>query len=249
LLVRYFPTHLEVQEVHAQLVDAENQLRAERSALGLPTDDPVLLAMQVNPQYQEAQTARAATEREIAEHEAEIADFDSELARLTDRRDEALANEATLAELDRRVASAADERADLIETRNTLERTATVETSNPVRFRPIDEPNASTQPVEPNRLILLVGVFVAALGTGAVACWGLAQLRPIFCSAKSLQAFAELPVLGTVTNAWPASEKARFRRSVVTFAAAVSLLVAMLVGLVGIELFAASGIHALVAGG
>jgi len=249
LLTRYFETARQVQEVDALLAVAEGQLRSERAAMGLPTDDPSLFAMQVNPQYQLALTARAETDRQIAEKEAEIADLDQELAELNERRHDAYENEAALNALERRVANWQDEVDSLLTARRTLERTVTVETSNPVAFRELDPPAASTLPVEPNRLTLLLGVFMAAMGACAAACYGLAQLRPIFCSAKSLQGFAELPVLGTVTNAWPESEKLRFRRSVLAFAAAVSVLFVMLVGVVGIELFADSGIHALMGGG
>jgi polysaccharide chain length determinant protein (PEP-CTERM system associated) len=249
LLVRYLETNGRVQEVDAQLAVAEQQLRSERAAMGLPTDDPQLFAMQVNPQYQQALTARGETDRQIAENEALIADLDQELAELNERRGEAYENEASLAALERRVENRQDEVDSLYATRRTLELGVTVETSNPVVFRELDPPDASTLPVEPNRLTLILGVFVAAMGACAAACYGLAQLRPIFCNAKSLQGFAELPVLGTVTNAWPASEKVRFRRSVIAFAAAASVLFVMLVGVVGIELFAESGIHALMSGG
>jgi hypothetical protein len=115
-------------------------------------------------------------------------------------------------------------------------------------FRSIDEPNASLTPVEPNRLLLILGVFVAALGAGGALCYGVAQLRPVFGNARSLKSFAQLPVLGTVTNAWPAAQRVAFHRSVLRFSAVFALLLVVFVGVVGIEIIG-PGIHAPFRGG
>jgi hypothetical protein len=123
-----------------------------------------------------------------------------------------------------------------------------VESSSPVRFNQLDPPYASQTPVKPARLALLGIVFVASLMAGAGLCYALAQLRPIFSSATALQQFAELPVLGVVTNAWPAHEQARYRRSVLAFSGACCLLILALIGITGIELLASGGVHAPFAG-
>ena len=112
-----------------------------------------------------------------------------------------------------------------------------------MNFRPINDPQASPLPVAPNRPVLLLGVFVAAVGFGAVVCYGLALLRPVFNSARALKAGVQLPVLGVVTNAWPEAERAAFRRAVLAYATVFSFLVIALVTLFGIELFG-PGIHA-----
>lgn len=246
--LRFQPDHQELLRLRAAIATMTEQREAELQAAGAEGVDPRVLALEANPVYQEAQLARAETESSIAERQAEITDLEDELARLIDRRDESLANEAALAEFDRKVTEAREKLDDFVQGLRALETTRAVETASQVRFRPIDEPFSSPIPVEPGRLKLLVFVFVGGLGIGGTICYGLAQLQPIFSNSRSLQQFAELPVLGAITNAWPVSQQTRFRRAAVGFSAAVCLLFLTLFGLAGMELYG-PGIHSLVTRG
>lgn len=245
--LRLQPSHPDMLELESNIANLTRQIEEERRAQGSDFIDPNVLSIEANPVYQEAQIARAETELAIAERRAEIEDLTEEIAALQELRDESLANEAALGDLERNVEDASEQLAALVESRRTLERTMAVESSGPIRFRAIDEPFASRIPVEPARLKLLLVVFVGSLGLGAASCYVLAQIYPVFTNARTLQQFAELPVLGAVTNAWPAAEHSAYRRSVVAFFLALLVLVAGLAGLALIELLG-PGIHAPFAG-
>lgn len=242
--LRMQDTNREIVLLKARITMLEGQLREEREALGYQGADPGLLALEASPVYQAAQIALADTERNIAQLQAEITDLEADRTDLRSLRDQSLANETTLSALVRAVDDSRQQLDTFLERRRALARTMAVETSSPVRFNELDPPFASQTPVKPARLALLAAVFVVALIAGGGLCYGLAQLRPIFSSASSLQRFAELPVLGVVTNAWPAHEQFRYRRSVLAFSGACSLLILALIGVTGIELFASGGVHA-----
>ena len=243
LSLRFQPSHPDLIRLRSIIANLTQQIEAERQAALEAGADPNILALEANPVYQEALIARADTERLIAERLAEISDLNDEISRLEDQRDESLANEATQAELERAVADAREQVETLLASRRTLERTMAVETSGEERFRTIDEPYASSLPVEPDRISLLLVAFLAALGAGGILTYGCAQLRPIFSNARDLQDFAELPVLGTVTNAWPSSEQHVFRKSILIYSMAFGILIVAFIGLIGIEMYG-PGIHA-----
>ena len=66
-------------------------------------------------------------------------------------------------------------------------------------FRVIDPPRVSNNPVEPNRILLLPFVLLAALGIGAAASVAWSQVRPLVHDGRSLRAIGGRPVLGSVS--------------------------------------------------
>jgi polysaccharide chain length determinant protein (PEP-CTERM system associated) len=94
-------------------------------------------------------------------------------------------------------------------------------------FRVIDPPTVSQKPVAPNRVILLLAAFVAALGAGIAASFVVSQIYPTVHDARTLRDVAGRPVLGAVTLlATKVSARARRRRHV-AFAGAVGALFAV----------------------
>ena len=245
---RLTPSHPDLIELQSAIDSLTRQYQQELEAAGIEGADPGLMTLEANPVYQEAQIARAETELAIAERRAEIRDLERQIADLLSRRDESLDNEAELARLERHSENAARELETLRAAKSEIARTVVVQEDGPVQYSAVNEPFASMLPAGPPRLKYLLAVFIGAIGAGAALCYGLAQLRPIFANASALGKFAELPVLGVVTNAWPAGEQSAYWRSVLSYGAAWSLLAVALAGLVSIEIFG-PGIHTLVSGG
>ena len=67
------------------------------------------------------------------------------------------------------------------------------------RFKVIDPPRVSPQPVFPNRMVLLGIVFAAAMLIGIAASFAASELMPIFHDSRSLGIVAKRPVVGMVT--------------------------------------------------
>lgn len=235
LLDRYTDVNPDVVDARRRLESLRTQRADELAALGFDNEDLARIELESNPVYQAAQIALNEVELEIAELETEIAQREDNVAMLESLIDESTSNESTLAELERAYAEKEASLSELYRNRENLILTLQASAREQMDFREIDEPHASLTPVEPNRLKLILAVVIVALGGGVAVCYGLAQLRPVFSSAKSLGSFAGLPVLGAVTNAWPANEKAMLRRSVWRFSAAAALLVLVFVGVVAVE--------------
>ena len=87
-----------------------------------------------------------------------------------------------------------------------------------VKFQVIDPPSAKFEPVSPNRPLLVIGVFVLALGAGIGAAYLLHLLRPVFVSTRQLTAATGIPVLGAVSMAWAEKHRVERHRSTVRYA-------------------------------
>jgi hypothetical protein len=74
----------------------------------------------------------------------------------------------------------------------------------------------------------LAGIWLAALAAGAGMAYGLQRLRPVVTSLRALKESGDIPVLGVVGVAFPAQQRAIFRRHLLGFSAASVALVAAL---------------------
>jgi hypothetical protein len=77
----------------------------------------------------------------------------------------------------------------------------------------------------------MIVVFVGAVGAGGALSYMLGQIRPVFGSARTLRKFAELPVLGSVSFAWPerlrAEQMAEMKRFGLSFSALFLVFIAL----------------------
>ncbi|MFQ3623818.1 MAG: XrtA system polysaccharide chain length determinant [Acetobacteraceae bacterium] len=88
-----------------------------------------------------------------------------------------------------------------------------------VRLEVIEPPVVPLKPVAPNRLLLLSGVLLGALGAGGALALLLGQLDSSFYSLRDLRQLG-LPVLGAVSSADPP----RLRGAIIAFSVPVGLL-------------------------
>ena len=80
-------------------------------------------------------------------------------------------------------------------------------------------------PVFPNRPLLLLGVFVFALGAGVGLAWLLDKFKPVFHHSRSLAEITGLPVIGVVSLAWLEKHRELLRHEYVKLGMAAGLLV------------------------
>ena len=98
------------------------------------------------------------------------------------------------------------------------------------RARGRPPPTAPIVPVWPRRTKLLAEIWILALVVGAGLAYGLHVLRPIVSSVRAANEASSFPVLGIVSEAFPARDRARVVRSLWRFcAASAGLLVAFAV--------------------
>jgi len=97
-------------------------------------------------------------------------------------------------------------------------------------FRIVDPPRVPPTPVAPKRPLLMWIVLALGLGAGIALTFLMSQVRPVFNDRGTLQDFASLPILGTVSMKWTEKDVRRQRRGVM----ALSVSVASLFGSFGI---------------
>jgi len=106
------------------------------------------------------------------------------------------------------------------------------------RFDVIQEPGVPQKPVAPNRPLLLLGVLIVGLGTGAAAAYALGQLKSSFATAQKLERAFDLPVIGTISLTMSEAARAIEQKRLKQFAGACAGLVGMFVILLAIEIVA-----------
>jgi len=97
-------------------------------------------------------------------------------------------------------------------------------------FRIVDPPRVPPTPVAPKRPLLMWIVLALGFGAGIALTFLMSQVRPVFNDRGTLQDFASLPILGTVSMKWTEKDVRRQRRGVM----ALSVSVASLFGSFGV---------------
>jgi polysaccharide chain length determinant protein (PEP-CTERM system associated) len=107
------------------------------------------------------------------------------------------------------------------------------QSGNNLKFRVINPPFVAPQPVSPKRGLLLLAVFVLAVGMGGAFAYFLHLIKPVFVSIQSLKEFSDYPVIGAVSMVVSPARRHRQRREATGFVAGVGLMaLVMAAGLV-----------------
>lgn len=234
LLLEYTERHPDVIALRETLDRLKEQQEEQLAALG--SDGVVdLMALSTNPVYQALQISLNEVEVDIATLKTDIAAKELKVQELQSLIDEVPEVEAELARLNRDYSVVYDQYVQLVRSRETQELTRQAVATDRIEFRVIEPPSAPLSPVAPPRMVLLLGVFVAAVGGGAGLCYLLGQLFPVFGSVRELQEYLELPVLGTVAHAWRDRHLKARRRAVIIALLPILGLVSLLVAALAAE--------------
>jgi polysaccharide chain length determinant protein (PEP-CTERM system associated) len=237
LLLQYTEKHPDVIATRAALEQLEKQRADQLRALGVKNPDQELTSLGSNPVYQALQISLNDVEVEIASLQADVRDREQHLKELQGLINEVPEIEAELTRLNRDYTVLRDQYQALIQSRETQKLSTKASDTDQTGFRIINPPAASSQPVAPRRLLLLVGVLAAAFGACGGLCYLLAQLRPVFSTARSLRDLVGLPVLGTVSRvAVSGTAQVRRRLALMSFSAAMAALIVIFGVVVLIEI-------------
>jgi hypothetical protein len=94
-----------------------------------------------------------------------------------------------------------------------------------VRFEIALPPTASPSPVWPRRVLFLAGVWAGSIFLGAALAYGLHMLRPVVHSGRTINSVTDYPILGIVSAAFPAKQRAETRREFRRMSLGVACLV------------------------
>ncbi len=228
LQLRFTDKHPDVIAIKETLEVLYSQQSNERDAMGAiteglpnPSDE---LAM--NPVYQEMRIALTQSELDVTTLGAKVIDQRGRVARLRNEVDTIPEIEAEYKRLTRDY-NVTREQYEKLSQRLELARVSeeAEQRSDDVKFRIIDPPLASVNPVAPNRQLFLTAVLLAGLGAGGALAFLNHQLTPVFSNRRSLAEVTGLPVLGTISLLQTPEEKSRVRTQTTAFAVMLLMLV------------------------
>jgi polysaccharide chain length determinant protein (PEP-CTERM system associated) len=171
--------------------------------------------------YQEMSRMLAAADIQVATLRARVSEYSTRVAQARAQLKDAPRIEAEAAQLNRDYAIHKKAYEDLVARRESASLSGNLENvSGMADFRLIDPPRVSPKPVAPNRLMLLGGALVLALGAGIAVALVASQLRPVFHRSAELYERFGLPLLGVVSLVQTEAERRRERWDLVRFSAA-----------------------------
>lgn len=240
LLQRFTDQHPDVVSGRKLIADLEEQKRKEvqelrKAALAAPSaggggGNASLVSQELNRML-------ATSEVLVASLRARVSEYESRYAQARVMMKTAPQLEVEAAQLNRDYAIHKKNYEDLVSRRETATMSGDLEGAAGVAdFRLIDPPRVSQKPVAPNRLLLLLAAFGAAVSGGVFVAFALSQLRPVFHAASELRERFNLPLLGVVSAVMSEADRRRARGSLVRFSVASGGLVgAFLLGLAAVS--------------
>jgi polysaccharide chain length determinant protein (PEP-CTERM system associated) len=104
-----------------------------------------------------------------------------------------------------------------------------------IKFEVIDPPTTPRVPSAPNRPLLLLGVFIVAIGAGGAVAYGLSKINSSFATAGALERAMDLPVIGTISKTATDASRALARKRLRQFGMASGALAGLFVVLMAVE--------------
>ena len=229
LLLKYTDKHPDVIATRATLAELKqrrvaelaNLRRGDASAIASSGagNNPVYQSMQL--ELNKVDVDIAALRRELAQHQGTVADF-------RQRLNSAPQVEAEYQQLNRDYDVNKAQYTALLESYQKARLGERADNAGSVRFEIVLPPTSPLVPVWPRRMLLLALIWLAALGVGAAAAYGLHTIKPILSSVHSVNKLTAFPVLGVVSIAFPTAQKKKMWRHVWRLSAAAACLVVAL---------------------
>jgi polysaccharide chain length determinant protein (PEP-CTERM system associated) len=233
LLRNYTEQHPDVVGTRRVIADLEAQRKVEMRALekAARTSGNSAGLAERNPVYQQIRMSLANSEAEVASLQAKLASYEGQYAQLKASARMVPEVEAELAQLNRDYDIQKKNYSDLLARREAATMGVDVQKTEGEKFRIIDPPRVSPQPVQPTRVTLLAMTFALSLAAGLFAAFVASQIRPTFHDARALREISERPILGTLALRPSAAMKRKKRLGVALFVSGLAGLAASFAGI------------------
>lgn len=223
LQVDFTDKHPRIVMLRETIATLTEQCREELAALGgnEPVRNLETQALEANPIYQNLRMQLSDADVELAALQAERVTKLREVAELRADVDKIADVETELKKLNRDYGVIEGRHQELLRRWETLQSKKRIDpVTDTVRFNIVEPPFASTEPVSPDRPLLMTAVLVLALGAGGAVAFLLNQLKPVFFNRRTLSRVAGLPVLGNVSLIMSRVEARSRRRGTVAWVGA-----------------------------
>lgn len=236
--LKYTDKHPAVLSLRQNLAELKARRKAEIDAMRRGEAGSGELAMAANPVYQNIRIKLNDVDVQLAAVRGEIADRQRRIDGFKSMMNVAPDVEAELARLNRDYGITKAQYDTLVDRLEKAKLSNQAEETGVVRFEVIEPPLVRSEPVSPNRPLLVTLVFVAALGVGLGVALLMSQLQRTVLSTRALASLTGLPIAGAVTAISDARERAQTRRALKRLGAAT----AGLAGLFAIVLLFPAGV-------
>ncbi len=227
LLIRYTDNHPDAVALRQTIDRLKAQRQQEDLGRGKGAGPSRVTSgpLESNPVYQRMRMGLSEAEVDIATLKSKLAADEKSVQDLQKLVNTIPEIERQLTALNRDYEVTRNQYETLLKRRESLRMTGDVEeTGDQLQFRIIDPPRASLAPVGPDRQLFLVATAVIALGVGAALAFVLQQIYPTVTTRRELRDITGLPVIGTVTFAQDAGQRAASKRRLLVFGASAAAL-------------------------
>ena len=218
LLQKYTDKHPDVIGTRRLIKDLEDQKRQEILARRQFAAANPGAGISNNPVYQQLKVSLGEAEATVASLRTRVAEYEARYKRTKEFMKFQPQLEAELVQLNRDYEIQRKNYEQLATRRESAVLTGNLDSAvGGADFRLIDPPRASSQPVAPNRMVLLPLGLLFAIAGGFLAAFLASQVRPVFYDGKSLRDETDLPVLGIVSLLPNEARSLQERTSVIRF--------------------------------
>lgn len=235
LLRKYTEQHPDVVATRRLIANLEEQRRAQlaaRKKSAPAAEANSAAAKDGNPVMQQLKISLADAEAEVASARSKLAGYEGQYRQWQARAQLVPEAEAEYAQLTRDYQVQKKTYENLLARREAAGMGIDVQDTGGTRFRVIDPPRVSPEPVAPNRIMLLGIASVASILAGLLASLVASQLMPIFHDAQAMREFSKRPILGMVSMLPSPSLTRLRRRSAYLFAGGLGGLLVSLTAVV-----------------
>jgi polysaccharide chain length determinant protein (PEP-CTERM system associated) len=230
LLLLYTDQHPDV--INAELVLKTLKTRRDKELEGLTNNRKTNGPDTNNPLYQELLILLTQTEADISSFKTRALSLERKRVELKNLVDVVPQIEAELLRLNRDYEIHTKNYNEFVERREQAQISDDVESgTEQVKFRVIEPPFVSQNPIFPNRPLFDLGVLIMALGIGYGISLLISLLQPVFYNQSDLNMLGRA-VLGTVRKFDTVEVLAKRRRNLVMFILANSLFVSVGIALI-----------------
>ncbi|MGD8629321.1 MAG: GNVR domain-containing protein [Gammaproteobacteria bacterium] len=233
LLIRYTEKHPDVVEIRFLIAELEQRRDEERALM-----DDMDIGPADNPLYQQMKMQLSQADATVASMRSRVEEYQRRVDSLQEMVDTIPKIEAELKQLDRDYSVHQENYQALLSRREAANISEQAELSgDQLKFRVVDPPRVPLTPSEPNRPLLVTGVLLVSIISGALFALLLFMIRPTFDNARTVMEVLGRPVLGGVSMIRNMDWSRRHRHALMAFSIAGIALLVLYAGVMTVDGF------------
>jgi polysaccharide chain length determinant protein (PEP-CTERM system associated) len=219
LLLKYTDQHPDVVSLKKTIKALKAQREKEIAQIVKSSGSASESGLDANPVYQQLKIALGEADANAAALKVRVDQYKAEVAKLENAVDTIPKVEADLKRLNRDYDINKKNYDALVQRRESAKISQQAgQNADDVKFRVVDPPFVGSDPVAPNRPLLISGVLVLGMVGGIAFAFFMSQIKPTYDSPRLITQDLGVPVFGSVSRVWTGTMRLKRRMDVLTFA-------------------------------